>query len=81
MGNYGTAVLDIAADDNPRHAYLRVTSHFDGSTALHIADAGGRGFTVLWIFTWLPAEPIWTDLQPQGHATKMKGPRQYGKSM
>src|SRR5262249_52764683 len=39
MDNYGTAVLgDIAADDNRQHASLRVTSHFDGSTALHIAE-------------------------------------------
>jgi len=48
VGNHGTAVLgEIAADDNtlgivgiaPSLASLRVTSHFDGSTALHVADA------------------------------------------
>ncbi len=48
VGHHGTAVLgEIAADDNtrgivgiaPSLASLRVTSHFDGSTALHVADA------------------------------------------
>lgn len=48
VGNHGTAVLGIiAADDNtrgvvgaaPSIASLRATSHFDGATALHVADA------------------------------------------
>jgi serine protease len=48
VGNHGTAVLGVmAADDNtrgvvgiaPTIASLRVTSHWDGATALHVADA------------------------------------------
>ncbi|MEA2184820.1 MAG: hypothetical protein QOF69_4005, partial [Solirubrobacteraceae bacterium] len=48
VGNHGTAVLgEIAADDNtrgvvgiaPSLASLRVTSYFDGVTAVHVADA------------------------------------------
>lgn len=48
VGNHGTAVLGvIAGDDNtrgvvgvaPSIASLRATSHFDGATALHVADA------------------------------------------
>ncbi len=48
VGNHGTAVMGvIAADDNtrgvvgaaPSIASLRATSHFDGATALHVADA------------------------------------------
>ena len=48
VGNHGTAVMgEIAADDNtrgvvgiaPSVASLRATSHFDGTTALHVADA------------------------------------------
>ena len=48
VGNHGTAVMgEIAADDNTRGVVgaapslgsLRVTSHFDGATALHVADA------------------------------------------
>lgn len=48
VGNHGTAVMGvIAADDNtrgvvgiaPSISSLRATSHFDGATALHVADA------------------------------------------
>ena len=48
VGNHGTAVMgEIAADDNTRGVVgiapsltsLRATSHFDGATALHVADA------------------------------------------
>ncbi len=48
VGNHGTAVMgEIAADDNtvgvvgiaPSLASLRATSHWDGATALHVADA------------------------------------------
>jgi hypothetical protein len=48
VGNHGTAVMGvIAADDNtrgvvgaaPSIASLRATSHFDGATPLHVADA------------------------------------------
>lgn len=48
VGNHGTAVFGvIAADDNTRGVVgaapsipsLRATSHFDGVTALHVADA------------------------------------------
>lgn len=48
VGHHGTAVLgEVVADDNtlgvvgiaPSVASARVTSHFDGTTALHVADA------------------------------------------
>jgi len=48
VGNHGTAVMgEIGADDNTRGVVgiapslvsLRATSHFDGATALHVADA------------------------------------------
>ena len=48
VGNHGTAVIGaIGADDNtlgvvgiaPSLGSLRATSHFDGATALHVADA------------------------------------------
>lgn len=48
VGDHGTAVMgEIAADDNTRGVVgiaptlgsLRATSHFDGATALHVADA------------------------------------------
>lgn len=48
VGNHGTAVMGvIAADDNtrgvvgvaPSIASLRATSHWDGATGLHVADA------------------------------------------
>jgi serine protease len=48
IGNHGTAVMgEIGSDDNtrgvvgiaPSIASLRATSHFDGATALHVADA------------------------------------------
>ena len=48
VGDHGTAVMgEISADDNtrgvvgiaPTLASLRATSHFDGATALHVADA------------------------------------------
>lgn len=48
VGNHGTAVMGVvAADDNtrgvigiaPSVASLRATSHWDGATALHVADA------------------------------------------
>ncbi len=48
VGNHGTAVMGVlAADDNtrgvvgiaPTIASLRATSHWDGATALHVADA------------------------------------------
>ena len=82
VGNHGTAVMgEIAADDNTRGVVgiapslmsLRATSHFDGATALHVADAvvaalpSMNAGDVLLLEVQRDAPPLPTETDPADH--------------
>jgi serine protease len=82
VGDHGTAVMgELAADDNTRGVVgiapslrsLRATSHFDGATALHVADATVAALPsmtaadVLLLEVQRGAAPLPTETDPADH--------------